>query len=105
MLNQENPEGETMHKFSLADMSPRKIARLKAWPVGLLALLGLVQLVRPITDWAYSRSFPFPDRGLGAVFTSLLDGSGLALVALVFLLIISVTDAAAAKLEEEQHGH
>jgi len=90
-----------MLKFSVGEMSPRTIARLKAWPVGLLALLGLVQIIRPITDWAYSSSFPFPQRGLGAVLTLLLDGAGLAVLALVFLLIFSVTAAAAEKLEEE----
>jgi len=90
-----------MQRFSPEEMTPRTIARLKAWPVGLLALLGLIQLIRPVTDWAYSSSFPFPLRGLGAVVTLLLDGVGLVGVGLMFLLILAVTMAAAEKLEEE----
>jgi hypothetical protein len=93
---------EMIGKLRVREMSPRTIARLKAWPVGVLALLGLIQVIRPVTDWAYSSSFPFGTRGLGAIMTLLLDGIGLAAVALIFLLIIAVTMAAAEKLEEEE---
>lgn len=90
-----------MQKFSVAELSPKTLARLKAWPVGVLALIGLIEVIRPVMDWAYSSSFPFSQRGLGAFVTLVLDGIGLALVALIFLLIVAVTLAAAEKLEED----
>jgi hypothetical protein len=71
-------------------------ARLQAWPVGALALIGAGMIMRPISDWSYS----FPQEGITNFVILPLRGLMMATSIAVFLTIIKVTDAAADKLAE-----